>query len=81
MKLNAKAIGLAAAVISAVLWFLMMSFSLITNIGEITMTELGSYHPGFSYSWLGMVVVVIESFVYNFIIGYAFAWFYNKFSK
>ncbi len=80
-KLNPKALGLAAAVVTSLWWFLTMTFSLLTGIGEMTMITLGSYHPFFSYSWPGMVVVVVESFIYNFVVGYVFVLLYNKFLK
>ncbi len=79
MRLSPKALGLAFGIVTAIGWFLTMSFSLLTGIGEVTMTTLGAFHPWFSYSWLGMVIVVIEHLVGGFIVGWFFAWIYNRF--
>ena len=80
-QLNPKALGLASAILCGAFWFLAMSFSLLTGIGEITLTTIGSFHPFFTYSWLGMIVLVIEHFIGGFIGGWVFAWLYNKFLK
>lgn len=81
IKLDSKAVGLALGVVAALFWLVTMSFSLLTGIGEITMTTLGSYHPFFTYSWGGMVIVVVENLIYGFVLGWTFAWVYNKFVK
>lgn len=81
MQLNPKAFGLAVAIISAAGWFLLMSFSLLTRIGDITMTTLGAFHPFFTYSWGGMIVLVIEHLIGGFILGWIFAWLYNRLAK
>lgn len=81
MSLNSKAFGLAVAILSGAYWFLAMSFSLLTGIGEITLTTIGAYHPFFSYSWAGMIIIVIEHLIAGFIAGWIFAWLYNKLLK
>ncbi len=50
MQLNSKALGLAAAIFAGACWLLMMGFSLLTGIGETTVTIVGAFHPFFSYS-------------------------------
>jgi hypothetical protein len=55
-----------------------MFFSLITGIGARTLSTLGSYHPFFTYSWLGMIVIAVEHFVIGYILGWIFASLYNK---
>jgi hypothetical protein len=79
MQLNPKALGLAWAIICAAFWLVAMGVSLLTGIGEITITTWGSWHPFFSYSWTGLVVVVVENIIAGFVGGYIFAWLYNKF--
>lgn len=79
MQLNSKALGYAVSVLSAAFWLLAMSFSLLTGIGEVTITNIGAFHPFFSYSWSGMVIIVIEHLICGFIGGWLFAWVYNKF--
>jgi hypothetical protein len=80
MQLNPKALGLTAAILSGGCWLLMMVVSLLTGIGEMTLRVLGSWHwhPFFSYTWGGMVIIVIEHLIGGFIAGYIFAVVYNK---
>lgn len=78
MNLNSKALGLTVAILSGAYWFLAMSFSLLTGIGEITVTAIGSFHPFFNYSWVGMIIMTIEHLIAGFIVGWIFAWLYNK---
>ena len=81
MQLKPKALGLATAIFSGALWLLVMVFSLLTGVGKITLTAIGSFHPFFSYSWGGMFIIVIENLIGGFILGWIFAWLYNKFLK
>jgi len=81
MQLNNKAFAWTVSLFSGVLWFLMMTGSLLTGLGVRTVTGLGSLHPFFSYSWLGMILIVIEHLVGGFIFGWIFAWLYNKMLK
>jgi len=80
-ELNKKALGLAAGVFSGTGWFLAMTFSLLTGVGEITVTTLASFHPFFTYSWTGMLIIVVEHLIVGFLLGWAFAWLYNRFVK
>ena len=80
-QLSPKALGLASAILCGAFWFLAMVFSLLTRIGEITLTTIGSFHPFFNYSWGGMVIIVIEHLIGGFIVCWIFAWLYNKFLK
>jgi len=77
MQLNPKAFGLSMAILSGVCWFVSMVFSLLTGIGKITMTTIGAFHPFFTYSWAGMIIVTVEELVAGFILGWIFAWLYN----
>jgi len=79
MQLNKKALGLTAAVLSGAFWLVTMVVSLLTGVGELTLTTIGSFHPFFEYSWVGMVVIVVEHLICGFILGWLFAWVYNKF--
>lgn len=81
MQLNPKAFGYAIALLAAVFWFLAMSFLLLTGVGETTLTTIGAFHPFFSYSWSGMVIVVIEHLIGGFIVGWLFARVYNRFPR
>lgn len=80
MQLNAKALGLTAGILAGLCWFAGMTLSLLTGIGERTVTTIGSYHLFFSYSWLGMAIMVVEHLIGGFIAGWIFATVHNKFS-
>ena len=79
MQLKPKALGLAVAVLGGAFWLVAMVLSLLSGLGELTLTAVGSLHPFFTYSWGGMVIIVIEHLVVGFIGGWIFAWIYNKF--
>ena len=81
MKLNAKAFGLAIAIFGGAFWLIAMAISLLTGFGKETLTTWGSWHPFFTYSWNGLIVMVIEHFIGGFILGGIFAWLYNKLSS
>ena len=81
MQLNPKALGWAAGILSGAFWFLAMTFSLASGLGARTLTTLGSFHPLFSYSWIGMVIITVEHLIAGYIIGWIFAWLYNKLNK
>ncbi|MBI5732145.1 MAG: hypothetical protein HY982_02175 [Candidatus Magasanikbacteria bacterium] len=78
MQLNPKALGWASAILCGAFWFLAMTFSLLSGVGIRTMTTLGAFHPFFTYSWWGMVVIVVENLIGGYIGGWLFAWLYNK---
>lgn len=80
-NLNPRALGLTIGLLTAIGWFLALSFSLLTGIGEITLTTLGSFHPFFSYDWMGMIIVVVEHLIGGFIAGWIFARVYNGLAK
>ena len=78
MKLNTKAFSLTLAILAAAIWLVIMAVSLLTGLGERTISTLGSFHPFFSYSFLGLVVMVAEHFVGGYILGLIFSGLYNK---
>lgn len=81
MQLNPKALGLTAGVLGGAFWLVAMILSLLTGFGEQTLIVWGSWHPLFTYSLVGMIVIVIEHLVAGFIAGWIFAAVYNKFNK
>jgi len=80
-QLNPKGLGLAAGVLLGAIWLALMLFSLLTGIGNLTIATIGAFHPFFSYSWGGMVVIVIEHLIGGYIIGWIFAKLYNKLAQ
>lgn len=81
MQLNSKAFGLSVGILSGVSWLLAMGFSLLTGIGVRTLSTIGSYHPWFSYSWNGAVMMAALHLVGGFLAGLVFAALYNKLAK
>lgn len=79
MQLNVKAFAMALAVFLALVWLVVMGFSLLTGVGQATVNTLGGFHPYYSYSWGGLVVIVIEHLIGGYILGWVFAKLYNKY--
>lgn len=81
MKLDPKGLGLTVGVLAGAWWLLAMGVSLLTGFGMRTLSTFGSWHPWFSYSWGGLVWMVVLHFVCGYVAGWVFAWVYNKFAK
>ncbi|MCX6702268.1 MAG: hypothetical protein NTW60_00095 [Candidatus Wolfebacteria bacterium] len=79
--LNPKALGCALSVLAGGFWFLVMTFSLLADYWMRPITTLGPLHPFFSFTWMGMVIIVIEHLIGGFIVGWLFAKVYNKFAR
>jgi hypothetical protein len=78
-KLNALAFGYAGAVISAAC---MLSLSVLAKLGlYVSAAEaMMQWHMFFNLSPVGIIGGLIEGALGGFILGYAFAWVYNKFA-
>lgn len=77
--LDPMGLALSAAVLGAIMIFFTTIFTLTTNIGLITPLFLALYSSlGYDVSligaFLGMIYIAIDAFV----LGYLFAWVYNK---
>ncbi len=81
MQLNSNALGLAAGILGGAFWLVAMVFSLLTGIGEVTLTTVGSFHPFFSYTLGGMIIIIIEHLIGGYVCGWLFAKIYNKFTQ
>ena len=81
MSLNPKALGMALGALQGLVWFALMTLSLLSGIGIRTLTTIGSFHPFFSYSWGGMIVAVIEHLIIGYVLGWLLAKLYNNFLK
>lgn len=79
-KLNALAVGYAAAILGAVS---MLFLSIAGNLGiyQGAVEMMVKWHMFFSPSFLGTITGMIEAAVMSFIGGYLFAWVYNKFIR
>ena len=81
MKLSKKAFGLTAGILWGVAIFLVTNFLLLKGTEGKTMTLLGHFCFGYSFSFLGSIIGLIWGFVYGFISGWLFAFFHNLFVK
>jgi len=79
MKLNQKALAWATSVFAGGLWLMLMSLSLLSGIGKETISTWGGFHPWFSYDWTGNLVVTVEHLIFGYLVGWVFAWLYNRF--
>jgi hypothetical protein len=78
-KLNALALGYAAAIISALV---MLVLGVLANLGIYVNAAkaMMQWHMFFSLSPMGIIAGIIEAAIGSFILGYAFGWVYNKFA-
>jgi hypothetical protein len=78
-KFNPLALGIAAAIISAGLMFLL---GILGNLGVYVNAAnmMMQWHMFFSLTPIGIVGGMIEAAVIGFILAYAFAWVYNIFA-
>ena len=82
MQLNAKAFALTAGLIWAVGLFLVILPNLIwSGYGVAFLDMVDSIYPGFHRGTaIGLIVVPLYAFVDAFIVGWIFAWLYNRFA-
>ncbi len=79
--LNPKALGLTLGLLAGLGWLVVMGVSLMTGFLHRTVMAVGGLHPGFTYSWGGLVWIVVMHLVGGFVGGYVFGWVYNKLNK
>jgi hypothetical protein len=76
-KLNALALGYAAAIVAAVI---MLLLGILGNLGIYTgaVDMMRQWHMFFSPSIGGIITGMIEAAIISFVFVYFFAWLYNK---
>ena len=78
MKLKVKAFALTCGI----LWGLLILFAtwwlLYWGSPGETISKIGGFYIGYSYSWFGGIIGLIWGFVDGLICGAIFAWLYNK---
>ncbi|KKW48212.1 MAG: hypothetical protein UY99_C0010G0045 [Parcubacteria group bacterium GW2011_GWA1_59_11] len=79
--LNPKALGSTLAILAGAFWLVAMSVSLLTGLWQDTVATVSGFHPYVTYTWTGMVLIVVEHLVAGYILGWVFAWLYNKLSR
>lgn len=78
MTLNSRALGCTVEIFAGGAWLLGMSLSLLVGWAKTTVIIIGSFHPFFSYSWSGAVIIALQHLISGFAVGYVFAVLYNK---
>ena len=81
MKLSQKGLGSALGILAGACWLVMMVGTLAFGWWSDAVMSIGPLHPWFSLTWSGTVWMVILHVVAGYILGWIFAWLYNKFAK
>jgi hypothetical protein len=78
-KLNPMGLGIALAIVSAII---MLVLGIFSNVGIYTgaVEMMQKWHMLFSPSIGGIIGGMIEAAIISFILGYLFGWIYNKFA-
>lgn len=79
MRLNAKALGLAAGILWGLSVFLLTVWILIIDSPGNTLVLLSKIYIGYDVSWTGAVIGLVYGFVDGLIGGVLLALIYNAF--
>jgi hypothetical protein len=77
MKFNIKAFALTCGILWGLAVMLATWWLLIFDSAGQTISKLGVFYIGYTYSWFGGVIGLIWGFVDGLISGAIFAWLYN----
>jgi len=80
MKLDAKALGLAAGILWAASVFLGTLWVIWRGGGE-HLELLGQFYIGYSVSVAGAFIGLVYAFIDGFIGGWLLGWLYNRFAR
>ncbi len=78
MKLSVKAFALTAGILWGAAVFIATVWLLAMGSGGSTISLLGNFYLGYSFSTLGAFIGLVWGFVDGAICGALFAWLYNK---
>lgn len=81
MKLDVKAVALAAGIVWGLALFLLTLWFLVNGYSGQLLNKLGGVYFGYSVSIGGAFVGLIWGFLDGAIGGAVFGWLYNKFAK
>ncbi|HEX3033792.1 MAG TPA: hypothetical protein VHT73_01495 [Thermodesulfobacteriota bacterium] len=81
MELRKRAFGISFGLIWGLVGMLATWFLLMKGSPGGTISTIGAFYFGYSYSFVGGILGFIWGFIYGFICGFLFAWFYNMISK
>lgn len=80
--LKPKALGLTLGTFWGVGAAVMMLVALTTGFGKAFISEVvGPLHPGFTFTYLGVLWMTVMHFIVGVVVGSLFAWLYNQFAK
>lgn len=79
--LNAKNLGIAAGIVSAVIVFFLTLLCSYNEYGKELFEFLEKIYPGYSISWLGSLVGALYAFIDGFFYFFCIAWLYNRLSQ
>lgn len=80
MKLHQLAFAYTVAIFDGLAVFLIMAYSLLLNKANVAIARVATLHWA-NYSWSGAILMLIEHLICGFILGWLFAWVYNRFVK
>jgi len=80
VKLDRRALGLAAGILWAACVFLCTLWVVYRGGGE-HLELLGKFYPGYSVTLAGAFVGLVWGFVDGFLGGWILAWLYNRFAR
>lgn len=81
MKLDVKAFTLASGIVSSISSLVTALFMVLTGQGLQFLEMLAAFHPGYTPTVFGAVVIAIWMLIYGLILGALFAYIYNYFAK
>jgi hypothetical protein len=79
MKLNTKAFALTAGIIWGLTVFIGTIWLLVIGSQGKTISTLGNFYFGYSFSFGGAFIGLLWGFIDGLIVGFLFAYIYNLF--
>ena len=80
MKLNVKALALTSGILWGLAVFIATIWLMIIGSPGGTISLLGKFYLGYSFSFGGAIIGLIWGFIDGLICGFIFAWLYNLLS-
>ncbi len=81
MELRKGALGISFGLVWGVAVMLGTWWLLYMGSPGGTISKLGAFYYGYSYSFIGGIIGLIWGFVDGFVCGFLVAWIYNMFNK
>lgn len=81
MELKKRAFGLAFGLFWGLAILLGTWWMIIVGAHGEIFSKISVFYYGYTVSWIGGIIGFVWSFIFGFIGGSIFAWFYNLFNK